>query len=376
MFFKIDTSYLDDKARVGKIFTNHGIIETPIFMIVGTSGTVKGVNQKELIDDIKAQVILGNAYHLYLRPGMKIMRKVGGLHKFMSWKYPILSDSGGYQVYSLSHNRKINEQGVKFKSHIDGSYHFISPEKCMKIQREIGADIIMALDECTPYPCNKIQVKKSIDLTHIWLKRCINWCRDNPEIYNYKQFLFPIIQGNVYSDLRKESAEYIVSMNCVGNAIGGLSVGEPEEDMYSIVEEVTNILPRDKPRYLMGVGTPWNILECIGLGIDMFDCVLPTRNGRNGMLFTWKGVINLKNKKWKNDFSILDEFGSSYVDSFYSKAYLRHLFMSKELLAKQIASIHNLCFYIDLVTEARNQIIKKNFYEWKRMIIPELKKKR
>lgn len=376
MFFKIETSYRIQKARIGKIFTYHGVINTPIFMIVGTVGTVKGINQKELINEIKAQIILGNAYHLYLRPGMKIMKKAGGLHQFMNWKYPILTDSGGYQVYSLSSNRIINNSGVQFKSHIDGSYHIISPEICMQIQREIGADIIMALDECTSYPSDKVKVSKSIRLTHYWLERCINWLNKNAEIYNYKQFLFPIVQGNIYSDLRKESAEYISSMNCVGNAIGGLSVGEPEEIMYSIVDEVTNILPIEKPRYLMGVGTPWNILECIGLGIDMFDCVLPTRNGRNGMLFTWKGLINLKNQKWKDDFSALDEFGSSYVDSFYSKAYVRHLVMSKELLGKQIVSIHNLCFYIDLVTEARRQIIKKKFYEWKKNIIPELKQKR
>lgn len=376
MFFRIEKSFAFKKARVGKIFTYHGIIETPVFMIVGTVGSVKSVHQKELKEDIKAPIILGNTYHLYLRPGMNIIKKVNGLHKFMNWKYPILSDSGGYQIYSLSKNRKINQLGVHFKSHIDGSYHFISPEHCMKIQREIGADIFMALDECIKYPSTKIKVKKSIDLTHTWLERCINWCDQNLEIYRHKQFLFPIVQGNVYSDLRKESAEYITSMNCVGNAIGGLSVGEPEDIMYSIVEEVTNILPKNKPRYLMGVGTPWNILECIGLGIDMFDCVLPTRNGRNGMLFTWKGIINLKNEKWKDDFSILDECGSSYVDSFYSKAYVRHLFVSKELLAKQIASMHNLAFYVNLVTEARSQIINGSFYEWKKKIIPQLKKKR
>lgn len=364
------------KARAGKITTDHGEIKTPIFMPVGTVASVKAVHQHELKEDIKAQIILGNTYHLYLRPGMNLMQQAGGLHKFMNWELPILTDSGGYQVYSLGKSRKITEEGVKFKSHIDGSYHFISPEDSMRIQREIGADIFMAFDECTPYPCEKRKAKKSMDLTHRWLKRCIDWCEENPELYPHKQALFPIVQGSTYSDLRKESAETIASMNAKGNAIGGLSVGEPEEDMYEMTNEVTDILPIEKPRYLMGVGTPWNIIECIGLGIDMFDCVMPTRNARNGMLFTWNGVMNMKNEKWKDDFSPLDEFGTSYVDKVYSKAYLRHLFVAKEFLAKQIASIHNLAFYLELVTEARNQILNDNFYSWKEEIIPQLKNRR
>lgn len=376
MFFEIEKAYSTKKARVGKISTDHGIIKTPIFMPVGTLASVKAIHQRELIEEISAQIILGNTYHLYLRPGMEIIKKAVGLHRFMNWELPILSDSGGYQLYSLERNRKIFEQGVQFKSHIDGSYHFISPEDSMRIQREIGADIFMTFDECTPYPCEKKNAEKSMNLTHRWLKRCLYWCRENPEFYSHKQFFFPIIQGSIYHDLRKESAEYITSMNCVGNAIGGLSLGESEEDMYLIIEGLTNILPKEKPRYLMGVGTPWNILECIALGIDMFDCVIPTRNARNGMLFTWNGVINLKNKKWKDDFSPLDEFGSSYVDTFYSKAYVRHLFIAKEILAKQIASIHNLVFYLDLVTQAREKILNKTFYEWKNQILPKLKKKR
>ena len=364
------------KARAGTLFTDHGEIKTPIFMPVGTVASVKAVHQHELKEDIKAQIILGNTYHLYLRPGMDLMQKATGLHKFMNWELPILTDSGGYQVYSLGKSRKITEEGVKFKSHIDGSYHFISPEDSMRIQREIGADIFMAFDECTPYPCEKRKAKKSMDLTHRWLKRCIDWCEENPELYAHKQALFPIVQGSTYSDLRRESAEVIASMNAKGNAIGGLSVGEPEEDMYEMTNEVTDILPVEKPRYLMGVGTPWNIIECIALGIDMFDCVMPTRNARNGMLFTWNGVMNMKNEKWKDDFSPLDEFGTSYVDKVYSKAYLRHLFVAKEFLAKQIASIHNLAFYLELVTEARNQILKGTFYSWKKEIIPQLKRRR
>ncbi|MCB9201517.1 MAG: tRNA guanosine(34) transglycosylase Tgt [Flavobacteriales bacterium] len=376
MFFEIEKSLQEGKARAGMLTTNHGKIETPIFMPVGTVASVKSVHQRELRDDIDAQIILGNTYHLYLRPGMEIMKKAGGLHKFMNWERPILTDSGGYQVYSLGDSRKLTEEGVRFKSHIDGSYHFISPEDSMRIQREIGADIFMAFDECTPYPCDKKQAKKSMDLTHRWLKRCVDWCDENKEIYNHKQFLFPIVQGSTYSDLRKESAEFISSVNAEGNAIGGLSVGEPEEDMYEMTNEVTDVLPKDKPRYLMGVGTPWNIIESIGLGIDMFDCVMPTRNARNGMLFTWKGVMNMKNEKWKDDFSPLDEYGSSFVDREYSKAYLRHLFISKEYLAKQIASIHNLAFYLDLVKEARKRILDGSFYSWKTSIIPELKQRR
>lgn len=361
------------KARAGLLTTNHGTIETPTFMPVGTVASVKTVHQHELKNDIKAQIILGNTYHLLLRPGMEVMQKAGGLHRFMNWDLPLLTDSGGYQVFSLSKSRKMTEEGVKFKSHIDGSYQFISPEKSMEIQRQIGADIFMAFDECTPYPCEFGQAKKSMELTHRWLKRCIDWANDNPEIYNHKQHLFPIVQGSVYPELRKISAEVIAESSANGNAIGGLSVGEPEEIMYEITDLVTDILPKDKPRYLMGVGTPWNILESIGNGIDMMDCVMPTRNARNGMLFTWNGIMNMKNEKWKEDFSLLDASGCSYVDSAYSKAYVRHLFVAKEYLGKQIASIHNLAFYLDLVKIAREHIIAGDFYEWKNSIIPTLK---
>lgn len=363
------------KARAGKITTDHGEIQTPIFMPVGTVASVKTVHQHELEEDIKAQIILGNTYHLYLRPGMDTMQKAGGLHKFMNWHKPILTDSGGYQVFSLSDSRKMSEEGVKFKSHIDGSYHFISPEKSMEIQRQIGADIFMAFDECTPFPCEYNQAKLSMELTHRWLKRCIEWTKTHEEIYTHKQNLFPIVQGSIYHDLRKISAENIAEAGAVGNAIGGLSVGEPEEIMYEITDIVTDILPKEKPRYLMGVGTPWNILESIGNGIDMMDCVMPTRNARNAMLFTWQGVMNMKNLKWKDDFSPLDEFGTSFVDREYSKAYVRHLFVSKEYLAKQIASIHNLAFYLDLVKVAREHILAGDFYEWKSQVIPQLKQR-
>lgn len=363
------------KARAGKITTDHGEIQTPIFMPVGTVASVKTVHQHELEEDIKAQIILGNTYHLYLRPGMDTMQKAGGLHKFMNWHKPILTDSGGYQVFSLSDSRKMSEEGVKFKSHIDGSYHFISPEKSMEIQRQIGADIFMAFDECTPFPCEYNQAKLSMELTHRWLKRCIDWTKTHEEIYAHKQNLFPIVQGSVYHDLRKISAENIAETGAAGNAIGGLSVGEPEEIMYEITDIVTDILPKEKPRYLMGVGTPWNILESIGNGIDMMDCVMPTRNARNAMLFTWQGVMNMKNLKWKDDFSPLDEFGTSFVDREYSKAYVRHLFVSKEYLAKQIASIHNLAFYLDLVKVAREHILAGDFYEWKAQVIPQLKQR-
>ena len=363
------------KARAGKITTDHGEIQTPIFMPVGTVASVKTVHQHELEEDIKAQIILGNTYHLYLRHGMDTMQKAGGLHKFMNWHKPILTDSGGYQVFSLSDSRKMSEEGVKFKSHIDGSYHFISPEKSMEIQRKIGANIFMAFDECTPFPCEYNQAKLSMELTHRWLKRCIDWTKANEEIYAHKQNLFPIVQGSVYHDLRKISAENIAEAGAAGNAIGGLSVGEPEEIMYEITDIVTDILPKEKPRYLMGVGTPWNILESIGNGIDMMDCVMPTRNARNAMLFTWQGVMNMKNLKWKDDFSPLDEFGTSFVDREYSKAYVRHLFVSKEYLAKQIASIHNLAFYLDLVKVAREHILAGDFYEWKAQVIPQLKQR-
>lgn len=376
MDFKIEKKDPLSSARAGEMSTAHGKIKTPIFMPVGTVASVKAVHQRELKEDIKAEIILGNTYHLYLRPTTPILKKVGGLHKFINWDRPILTDSGGYQVYSLSGRRKITEEGVKFKSHIDGSYHFFSPEKSMEIQREIGADIIMAFDECTPFPCEYMPAKKSMEMTHRWLKRCIDWLSNNPEIYGYKQTLFPIVQGSTYKDLRKQSAEVIASMGADGNAIGGLSVGEPEEDMYEMTELVTAILPKDKPRYLMGVGTPWNILEGIALGVDMFDCVMPTRNARNGMLFTWEGVMNMKNAKWKDDFSPLDEKGTSFVDKDYSKAYVRHLFVSKEYLAKQIASVHNLAFYLDLVRVAREHIIAGDFKQWKEQVIPQLKTRR
>ena len=373
-FFNIEKTTCG-KARAGKIYTDHGEIQTPIFMPVGTIASVKTVHQHELEEDIKAQIILGNTYHLYLRPGMDTMQKAGGLHKFMNWHKPILTDSGGYQVFSLSDSRKMSEEGVKFKSHIDGSYHFISPEKSMEIQRKIGANIFMAFDECTPFPCEYNQAKLSMELTHRWLKRCIDWTKTHEEIYTHKQNLFPIVQGSVYHDLRKISAENIAEAGAAGNAIGGLSVGEPEEIMYEITDIVTDILPKEKPRYLMGVGTPWNILESIGNGIDMMDCVMPTRNARNAMLFTWQGVMNMKNLKWKDDFSPLDEFGTSFVDREYSKAYVRHLFVSKEYLAKQIASIHNLAFYLDLVKVAREHILAGDFYEWKSQVIPQLKQR-
>ncbi len=373
-FFTINTT-TTGKARAGTMTTDHGTIQTPIFMPVGTVASVKTVHQQELKNDIRAQIILGNTYHLNLRPGMDVMQQAGGLHKFMGWDLPILTDSGGYQVFSLSKSRKMNEEGVKFKSHIDGSSHFISPEKSMQIQRQIGADIFMAFDECTPYPCEYNQARESMELTHRWLKRCIQWTEDNPELYGYRQRLFPIVQGSTYSDLRKQSAEFISEQNAEGNAIGGLSVGEPEEEMYRITDEVTDILPKEKPRYLMGVGTPWNILEAIGLGVDMMDCVMPTRNARNAMLFTWNGVMNMKNEKWKTDFSPLDEFGTSHVDSAYTKAYVRHLFAAREYLGKQIASIHNLAFYLDLVRVAREHIVAGDFYEWKDRVIPQLKQR-
>ena len=371
-FFEIEKNS-ESKARAGVITTDHGTIQTPIFMPVGTVASVKTVHQRELKEDIKAQIILGNTYHLMLRPKMDIMEQAGGLHKFMNWDRPILTDSGGYQVFSLAKSRKITEEGVKFKSHIDGSLHFMSPEVSMQIQRQIGADIFMAFDECIAYPSDYNAVKTSMELTHRWLKRCISWTEENKELYGHKQRLFPIVQGSCFSDLRKISAEVISEAGADGNAIGGLSVGEPEDEMYRITNEVTDILPKDKPRYLMGVGTPWNILESIGFVVDMMDCVMPTRNARNAMLFTWQGVMNMKNEKWKTDFSPLDEFGTSFVDQEYSKAYVRHLFVAKEYLAKQIASIHNLAFYLDLVKVAREHIVAGDFYQWKEQIIPQLK---
>ncbi|ATA93265.1 tRNA guanosine(34) transglycosylase Tgt [Capnocytophaga canimorsus] len=360
------------KARAGKITTDHGIIETPIFMPVGTVASVKGVHQRELKEDINPDIILGNTYHLYLRPTTSILEKAGGLHKFMNWDRNILTDSGGYQVYSLSDTRKIKEEGVKFKSHIDGSYHFFSPENVMETQRSIGADIIMAFDECTPYPCDYQYAKKSMQMTHRWLDRCISHLEKVPPKYGYSQSLFPIVQGSVYKDLREQSAEYITSKGADGNAIGGLSVGEPAEDMYEMTDLVCDILPKDKPRYLMGVGTPVNILENIALGVDMFDCVMPTRNARNGMLFTSQGIINIKNKKWEDDFSPIDPDGHTYVDTYYTKAYLRHLFAANEFLGKQIASIHNLGFYLWLVREARKHILAGDFAFWKEKMVKQL----
>ena len=372
MNFELQTTDTTTKARAGRITTDHGVIETPIFMPVGTVASVKGVQQRELTEDINADIILGNTYHLYLRPTTSILEQAGGLHKFMHWDRNILTDSGGYQVYSFSSTRKIKEEGVRFKSHIDGSYHFFSPEKSMDIQRSIGADIIMAFDECTPYPCEYGYAKRSMHMTHRWLDRCIDYLGENAPKYGYNQPLFPIVQGSVYPDLRKISAEYIASKGADGNAIGGLSVGEPAEKMYEITEIVCDILPKDKPRYLMGVGTPINILENIALGVDMMDCVMPTRNARNGMLFTAHGTINIKNKKWENDFSPIDENGYTFVDTYYTKAYLRHLFAAEESLGKQIASIHNLGFYLWLVREARRHIMEGDFSQWKDQMVRQM----
>jgi len=359
-------------ARAGVIETAHGKIETPIFMPVGTAGTVKAVHQRELKEDVKAQIILGNTYHLYLRPGIDVLEKAGGLHKFNGWDKPILTDSGGYQVFSLANQRKITEEGAVFKSHIDGSKHLFSPERVMDIERSIGADIMMAFDECTPYPCEEDYARKSMHMTHRWLDRCITHFNNTPDKYGYKQTLFPIVQGSVYKDLRKQSAEFIASKNLDGNAIGGLSVGEPAEMMYEMTEMVCGILPADKPRYLMGVGTPVNILECIALGIDMFDCVMPTRNARHGLLFTRNGIINIRNEKWKSDFSLLDAESTCFADTQYTKAYLRHLVHCQEILGAQIASLHNLHFYLWLVGEARKKIIDGTFTSWKNEMVPKL----
>lgn len=365
MKFELQGKDKFSKARAGMLKTDHGDIETPIFMPVGTIGSVKAVHFKELEEEINAQIILGNTYHLFLKPGLDILQKAGGLHKFIGWNKPMLTDSGGFQVYSLSGRRKIKEEGVKFQSHIDGSRHLFTPEGVMDIQRIIGADIIMAFDECTPYPCNYNYARNSMHMTHRWLERCIKRFDETQPLYGYNQTLFPIVQGSTYKDLRMQSAEYIAGTNQFGNAIGGLSVGEPAEEMYAMTEVVCAILPEDKPRYLMGVGTPANILENIALGIDMFDCVMPTRNARNGMLFTKQGIINIKNKKWEEDFSPIDEFSDAHVSRFHTKAYLKHLFASKERLAGQIASINNLSFYMWLVKEARAQIIAGTFSAWK-----------
>ena len=372
MDFKLIKTDKKSSARAGEIQTDHGIIPTPIFMPVGTGGTVKAINQQQLESDTKAKIILGNTYHLYLRPGLDLLKNAGGLHQFMHWDYPILTDSGGYQVYSLADRRKLTEEGASFASHIDGSKHLFTPEHVMDIQRVIGADIIMALDECTPYPCDHRYAKDSMGLTHRWLKRCITRFDSTPPLYGYTQTLFPIVQGSTFPDLRKASAEFISSCDREGNAIGGLSVGEPAEMMYEMTQLVCNILPKEKPRYLMGVGTPVNILECIALGVDMFDCVMPTRNARNGMLFTRNGIINIRNEKWKDDLSPIDPEGTSMVDTFYSKAYLRHLMISKEMLGAQIATMHNLAFYLWLVTEARNRIIEGDFEAWKTVMVKKL----
>ena len=370
--FNLQYTDKSSNARACLIKTSHGSIETPVFMPVGTQGTVKGIHQRELKQEIKSDIILGNTYHLYLRPGIETIEKAGGLHKFINWESNILTDSGGYQVYSLSSKRKISEDGVVFKSHIDGSKHFFSPESAIDIQKSIGADIIMAFDECPPYPCDYSYAKNSMHLTHRWLDRCINRFNDTPPKYGYEQIFFPIVQGSTYTDLRKESAEYVASKNSFGNAIGGLSVGEPHDEMYEMTETVCDILPFDKPRYLMGVGTPANLLENIALGIDMFDCVMPTRNGRNGMLFTSEGVINIKNKKWEFDYSCIDENGTTWVDNAYSKSYLRHLFNVNEMLGRQIASIHNLGFYCSLLKEARKHIIDGDFLNWKNIMVKQL----
>ena len=372
MNFKIIKEDKSSNARNGTFETSHGKVETPIFMPVGTAGTVKGIHQHEIEKDTKAQIILSNTYHLFLRPGLEVIKKAGGIHKFIGWDKPLLTDSGGYQVYSLSQSRKITEEGVRFQSHIDGSYHFFTPEYAIDIQRIIGADIIMAFDECTPYPCSYDYAKKSMHLTHRWLKRCCDRFDNTKNTYKYDQIFIPIVQGSTYKDLRIESAEKIASFNREANAIGGLSVGEPNDIMYEMTDTVCSILPKDKPRYLMGVGTPIDLLENISLGIDMFDCVMPTRNARNGMIFTSEGTINIKNKKWEKDFNILDDKGTSYVDSIYTKAYLRHLFKSNEMLGKQIASLHNIRFYLWLVNEARKKIQIGEFSTWKNMMIKKM----
>ena len=376
MQFELTSTDQNSAARAGRITTDHGTIETPIFMPVGTSATVKGVHQRELKNELNPDISLGNTDHIFLRPGIEIMQQAGGLHKFMGWDRPILTDSGGYQVYSLSANRKIKEEGVKFKSHIDGSYHFFTPERAIEIQRFLGADLIMAFDECTPYPCEYNYAKSSMERTHRWLKRCIEADKQLPFLYDYKQTLLPIVQGSTYTDLRKASAHYISEMEAPANAIGGLSVGEPAEEMYAMTHEVCAILPHEKPRYLMGVGTPINLLENIALGVDMFDCVLPTRNARNGMLFTAEGTLNIKNKKWENDFSPIDPQGYCFADTDYTKAYLRHLFTVNEMLGKQIATLHNLSFYLWLVREARKHILAGTFTPWKNKMVKQMEPRR
>jgi queuine tRNA-ribosyltransferase len=375
MEFELIATDAETGARAGLLHTDHGTIETPIFMPVGTAGSVKAVMQEQLKEEVKAQIILGNTYHLYLRPGTEILEKAGGLHKFNGWDRPILTDSGGYQVFSLAEKRKLTEEGALFQSHIDGSRHLFTPENVMDIQRTIGADIVMAFDECTPYPCDYGYARKSMELTHRWLSRCFQRFNETEPKYGYNQSLFPIVQGSTYKDLRIESAEFAAGMEADGNAIGGLSVGEPEQDMYEMCELVCNILPKQKPRYLMGVGTPWNILECIGLGVDMFDCVMPTRNGRNGMLFTTEGVVNIKNKRWADDFSPIDAGLNGGPSTTYTKAYLRHLFAANEILGLQLASLQNLSFYLHLVKEARQHIIAGDFGQWRRGMLETVKRR-
>ena len=375
MGFQVYHEDKKSKARTGRLETAHGTVNTPIFMPVGTLANVKAVHQRELEDDIKAEIILGNTYHLYLRPGLEVLKQAGGIHRFNGWTKPILTDSGGYQVYSLANSRKISEEGVTFNSHIDGSKHFFTPEGVIDIQRTIGADIIMAFDECTPYPCEHQYAKASMELTHRWLDRCIHRVNETSNPNDIEQIMFPIVQGSVYKDLRIQSADTIASVEAAGYAIGGLSVGEPTEVMYEMTNLICRILPEDKPRYLMGVGTPSNILECIALGVDMFDCVMPTRNARNGMLFTSRGIINIRNEKWKYDFSPIDENIEGYANNFYSKAYLRHLVISKEILGAQIASLNNLSFYLWLVRESRKRIIEGSFSDWKDDMVKTISKK-
>ena len=376
MHFDLLKTDSQSKARLGLLHTDHGTIETPIFMPVGTVGSVKGVHQQELRDDINAQIILGNTYHLFLRPGTDVLEAAGGLHQFIGWERPILTDSGGYQVYSLSGSRKIQEEGVKFQSHIDGSYHFFTPERAIEIQRSIGADIIMAFDECTPYPCDYAYAKRSMHLTHRWLGRCFTAMEQTAPKYGYEQALFPIVQGSTYKDLREESAHALASFDAVGNAIGGLSVGEPDDELYEMTELVCGILPTEKPRYLMGVGTPTNLLESIALGVDMFDCVMPSRNARHGLLYTWEGTINIKNEKWAKDFSPLDPTSKVWVDQVYTKAYLRHLIKTGEYLGIQIATIHNLAFYLELMRLAREKIASGDFVAWKNQVVTKLGQRR
>ena len=373
MEFKLLTTDTASHARAGELHTDHGVIPTPVFMPVGTLGAVKAVHPRELRNDLNAPIMLSNTYHLYLRPGMEVIEHAGGLHKFNGWDRPILTDSGGFQVHSLSDIRKITEEGVRFSSHIDASKHLFTPESVMDVQRTIGADICMAFDECTPWPCEPAYAEKSMHLTHRWLDRCIERFTTTEPKYGHEQALFPIVQGSTFADLRKRSAEYIAGKGAVGNAIGGLSVGEPEEEMYAMAELCCDILPKDRPRYLMGVGTPWNLLENMARGVDMFDCVMPTRNGRNGMLFTMEGVVNIKNRQWSDDHSPLDPGAHSWVDTAYSRAFVRHLFQSNEMLGQQIASLHNLGFYLGLMNEARTNILGGTFTDWKNALLPKLK---